>query len=1311
MANTPQSRQQAEQAMQRAMAEAARQAASARAKGKAPGAGDAAAAAQARAGAMARPGVVPPEQPAAEQQAAAAQARAGAMARPGVQPKPKEKGKRQPGGVGGAPVALDVTKEAHAESVRRQVNIILEQQARAQVGTPPQRAAAKSAKNQAEIIINQNVGALPKELRDAYKKGGIDALNKAIEKWNRKVAHQKSGISLEKIQLKDSILTIDNYNILVNKGKKNFEGKYIELGGQYLEASDWHELPDKYKAIARRANSFTPMIETIKADNARVEATMEALKKYTDKKGGINLYLAIADWKEGRSKASPDNIKEVMKPEDVHLVDGALKAYDVSRKTHVALPGEEKKWINVLTGRIITNNEYKKLGHSPKVDEYVLAPTTARRKLIDIAEWVFVPVRVAKPEVELKDISTVEWAVGGAQLAILAAPFVGGAAGRVISAGAGATFGYATTKGMMDENIEMKPWQIGVGYGVAALCLIPAGYGLIKAGINRIRPGVLTGESLALTTDVGRMQIPKDMHNLAARQLVQDIERLQLNGEIPARELQPLRGVTNVESVKITRSPNGTVDIVLKSADGNAVGRISGMQRVNSDIIYHSTGNTEKIINQINDKGYFEVKGPPPRGGLFLSQQSAQQFMFNVPKGTPVKSPGIFAIRLAKGELKRPPASVMDSPKLGAMRNKMYALNEAGKLEPGVYTLFKGYGDPLTLEYELWAADGTKFYPAKSTWYAPGEVPKMKVSSTVGYDGPGETVRPGKTLPMYWLGSEQAIAAGSGVPGLKQIYAAKLLGDLTSIRQYAPWNLRWGHAAAEGEGAYAGGPWHSAIKQITLKAVPEDKAAGRVSAIVHDSEGRILLTRTQGQKRFDLPGGGVVKGKLKAEPINKAMTRELAEEVRIKPEYLDHIDTFDSTFNPGDKPQKFQIFETTTKAKPKASVEIAEYVWWDGKSRLKYPIAEFTKDAIKRQRIKTSYQNTKIVDTALKNVGNSAKKLDDISEASDELVSQSLKEAYERGYLPYRPAAKKLGAFPFTENVREADIKRASVEEPLIRRAGAERPVAKTEEIAPVKIERRAPGEKPRDERGRFIREGKTITKAEVRPAGRPERETTAKIEAPLRVVPSTERPVKPPEEEPAKIIPEEPHKFKPEDIDPEIPIPELETFEIETTPRPVPVISGGAGDEKKREIIANSNGAIAWRMGQLHGKPRWDVIVNPYKSNEHYMMVFGKPPKGATIAVGGPKSAYRTAQMLHGKPPSKAVHVDSGFQDIIATASGRNIKLHFKPDPKLETTGNISIGGHSERVSNPAPRISNRLGGISGRRGIRITPKMGKLR
>lgn len=159
------------------------------------------------------------------------------------------------------------------------------------------------------------------------------------------------------------------------------------------------------------------------------------------------------------------------------------------------------------------------------------------------------------------------------------------------------------------------------------------------------------------------------------------------------------------------------------------------------------------------------------------------------------------------------------------------------------------------------------------------------------------------------------------------------------------------------------------------------------------------------------------------------------------------------------------------------------------------------------------------------------------------------------------------------------------------------------------------------------------------------------------------------------------------------------------TTAQPVAPVPGGPipqgkyfkiSDKEARQVIIDSDGAIAWRQGQVGGKDRWDTVVYPY-GNKDYLMVIGNPPEGATIVRKGKGSARATAQMLRGEAPKKQVRVDSGFQDIIITPTGRRgIILDFKPDPKMQTTGDITIGTRTPRISERLPRITGRSPRIS---------------
>ena len=95
--------------------------------------------------------------------------------------------------------------------------------------------------------------------------------------------------------------------------------------------------------------------------------------------------------------------------------------------------------------------------------------------------------------------------------------------------------------------------------------------------------------------------------------------------------------------------------------------------------------------------------------------------------------------------------------------------------------------------------------------------------------------------------------------------------------------------------------------------------------------------------------------------------------------------------------------------------------------------------------------------------------------------------------------------------------------------------------------------------------------------------------------------------------------------------------------------------------------------------------------------MVYGRPPRGATIVKRGPRSAYATAQMIYGKPPRKPFTVDSGITDVHISARGQRINAKWTPDPKMETTSDITIGESKQKpISEPARPIDKKKTRIS---------------
>ena len=152
--------------------------------------------------------------------------------------------------------------------------------------------------------------------------------------------------------------------------------------------------------------------------------------------------------------------------------------------------------------------------------------------------------------------------------------------------------------------------------------------------------------------------------------------------------------------------------------------------------------------------------------------------------------------------------------------------------------------------------------------------------------------------------------------------------------------------------------------------------------------------------------------------------------------------------------------------------------------------------------------------------------------------------------------------------------------------------------------------------------------------------------------------------------------------------------------------LPGGSSDKEKRQAVLNAEGAIAWRQGQLGGKDVWHCIKYPYASETDCLTVLGKKPSNTTI-VRGPASAYQTIKLRHGQPPASKVTGDMGFMDFfIEPKTGRRVGIGFKPDPKMETTGDITIG-----ISRRTPPITERPPRLSGTKGPRITPKRPVLR
>jgi len=169
-----------------------------------------------------------------------------------------------------------------------------------------------------------------------------------------------------------------------------------------------------------------------------------------------------------------------------------------------------------------------------------------------------------------------------------------------------------------------------------------------------------------------------------------------------------------------------------------------------------------------------------------------------------------------------------------------------------------------------------------------------------------------------------------------------------------------------------------------------------------------------------------------------------------------------------------------------------------------------------------------------------------------------------------------------------------------------------------------------------------------------------------------------------------------PEPIPTPTPTPEPKPTPIPVVPPPFLLPRGGT-DKQKRKRIGASKGAIAWRQGELGGKDVWHTLMYPYLSERDCLTVLGRKPSNTTI-VRGPGSAFQTIKLRYGKAPSKKVTGDIGFMDFSIEPKGaKKVGIGFTPDPKLETTGDITIGRRTPRLTN--------------RGNMRITPRTPKLR
>lgn len=96
------------------------------------------------------------------------------------------------------------------------------------------------------------------------------------------------------------------------------------------------------------------------------------------------------------------------------------------------------------------------------------------------------------------------------------------------------------------------------------------------------------------------------------------------------------------------------------------------------------------------------------------------------------------------------------------------------------------------------------------------------------------------------------------------------------------------------------------------------------AAVVVVREGRVLLVRQRGQRRFSLPGGGIRR----QEPVVSAAAREVYEELRLEAVRVTRLPRYDHNGTAN----AHRVCLVEVKGEPiLRRFEIDDFIWWDQK--------------------------------------------------------------------------------------------------------------------------------------------------------------------------------------------------------------------------------------------------------------------------------------------------------------------------------------------------------------------------------------------
>ncbi len=335
----------------------------------------------------------------------------------------------------------------------------------------------------------------PQNLQDAYKRGGFKGYNRVIKKLQAEFEAAFKALKAYTMPLRfdDKAIKVGIQDYHRWTGKKitpqEFREALKDMGGydiiNIINDVKSGKLNVKYPNAIWGAKEFAEMTKKVEHDLKILENLAEIQN---------NLPLALA-----RGIVTSDDLLRVgFKKKDV---DEAVETVEVAKSTGVAVAGD-RNWYVFETGETISDEErvvalaeydkkieeqrvkhhglivdWEALGPNPRVGTRLTGPS-GRRMGIELTAVVLPPMKAAKPEYTIKDISVVEWGLAAVNVALIGVAFAPGAIMGSLGGRAAITGVSATGAGLISYEVkknwaDLTPTQRKLGVAAAVLYALP----------------------------------------------------------------------------------------------------------------------------------------------------------------------------------------------------------------------------------------------------------------------------------------------------------------------------------------------------------------------------------------------------------------------------------------------------------------------------------------------------------------------------------------------------------------------------------------------------------------------------------------------------------------------------------------------------------------------------------------------------------------------------------------------------------------------------------------------------------------------